>query len=221
MTDIWTLNTFGNAQLRLHEISYEISFFSVVGQRAHMWHLVKETTECGSEVDILLTKAARWDVSNISHIACGPANFFYNSQCGRHTVCRKSHPNIIHSLAQFEIGLQYFLFNERLIRVPFILAYFSGRVKFLWIKYLRFHNGSSVGLYLLPALSPNRNIINETEAISFLRFADDVKKIEKYFNLFVSLVINISKQMNCFLLPSGWHIEICLKSHIFFYTAHF
>lgn len=92
---------------------------------AHMWHLVKETTECGSEVDILLTKAARWDVSNVSHIACGPANLFFTTHSAGDTLSVvKSHPNIIHSLTQFKIGLQYFFFsrrNEQLIRVPFIL----------------------------------------------------------------------------------------------------
>lgn len=60
----------------------------------------------------LLTNTARGEMRQISHTYCvRPDEPFlscsilhYNSRCGRHTVCRKSQPNIIHSLAQFEIS---------------------------------------------------------------------------------------------------------------------
>ena len=127
------------------KISCEASFFFgfVVCNRCRtcgIWSKKQPNAEV-KWIYPLLTNTARGGMCQISHTRCVRPNepFFscsilhYNSWCGRHTVCRKSQPNIIHSLAQFEISLQCFLFlsvssmNDwfsRAIHTAVICAYF-------------------------------------------------------------------------------------------------
>lgn len=146
----------------IYGISYEFFFSPLWSASAHMWHLVKEATECGSEVLSLLTNAARLDVSNISHIAWGPIffkpftilNFFYYLGWNRRqNVCRKIQTQIIHSLS-FESVFYYKLSPlASFINVPnkksmHSIIVFQGSVKFWGIKCIKFQSGSVI-LYLI------------------------------------------------------------------------